>query len=97
VYDLLSREFIKRPVVGVRQAGVWISNLDFWSQVSIYQRREEMLKTVDRVNNKWGLFTLYPAVLLGEELIRPEVTGFLGDKYYRFKSDTMRNEWKRKY
>ena len=38
---------------------------------------------MDRINDKFGLFTVYPANLLGRELIRPEVTGFLGDKYYQ--------------
>ena len=38
---------------------------------------------MDKINQKYGLFTVYPAQLLGGELIRPEVTGYLGDKYYR--------------
>ncbi len=83
IYDLLNREYEKRPVVGVRQAGVWVSNLRFNVQDSIFNKRPDLLRAVDKVNEKWGLFTMYPGVLLGSELIRPEVTGFLGDKYYR--------------
>jgi hypothetical protein len=43
-----------------------------------------LLEAVDKVNNRLGLFSVYPASLLGGELIRPEVTGYLGDKWYRF-------------
>ena len=55
-------------------------------QFSIFKQRVGLLKVVDKVNEKYGLFTMYPGVLLGSELIRPEVTGYLGDKYYRFGS-----------
>lgn len=84
VFDLLSREYFKNPVVGIRKAGVGISNLAFSVQGSIFDKREKVLKAVDEINEKYGLFTAYPASLLGGELIRPEVTGFLGDKWYRF-------------
>ena len=67
----------------VRFAGLCISNLIFNLQFSIFNKREKLLKAVDRINDKFGLFTVYPANLLGRELIRPEVTGFLGDKYYQ--------------
>lgn len=87
IYDLLVKEYAKNHVLGVRKAGVWISNLMFNAQCLMFSRREEMLKATDVVNKKYGLFTLYPASLLGGELIRPEVTGYLGDKYYRFGSD----------
>lgn len=79
IYDLLDREYKKKPVTGVRQAGVWITNLSFnIFHLPFIERREDLLRAVDRVNEKWGLFTMYPGVLLGGELIRPEVTGFLG-------------------
>jgi DNA polymerase-4 len=47
------------------------------------RRRERLLAAMDKVNNKFGDFTLYPAVLAGGEKIRPEVNGFLGDKGFR--------------
>jgi len=83
IFDVLWREYLKNPITSVRQAGVWISNLMFNIQCPIFNRREEVLRAVDRLNAKFGLFTVYPAQLLGSELIRPEVTGYLGDKYYR--------------
>lgn len=49
------------------------------------QRREQLLSTMDRVNNKFGHFALYPAVLADGEKVRPEVNGFLGDKGFRLR------------
>lgn len=85
IFDLLKALFV-RDYKGqdVRKVGVWISNLMFDVQCLMFSRREEMLRATDVVNKKYGLFTLYPASLLGGELLRPEVTGYLGDKYYRF-------------
>ncbi len=84
VFDLLNKEYEKNPVISVRQAGVYITNLISNFQIPIFKRRKELLGATDKVNQKFGLFTLYPATLLGTELVRPEVTGYLGDKYYRF-------------
>lgn len=88
VFDLLASEYEKNPVVGIRRAGVFISNLIFNVQYSMFNRRKNLLSSVDEVNQKYGLFTVYPAQLLGGELIRPEVTGFLGDKYYHLTERT---------
>lgn len=44
------------------------------------RRREKVLSAMDTVNSKYGDFTIYPAAILGQELIRPEVNGFFGDK-----------------
>lgn len=84
IFTLLWKEYEKKPVGGVRFAGTGISNLEFKVQSSIFSNREDLLKAADAVNGKYGLFTVYPATLLGGELIRPEVTGYLGDKWYRF-------------
>lgn len=96
IFDLLWREYENTPLLSVRFAGVGISNLIFNRQFSIFNQRQKLLKAVDRVNKKHGLFTLYPAILLGgdpstgsgQDLIRPEVTGYLGDKWYRFRAAT---------
>lgn len=47
------------------------------------RKRDIVLSAMDTVNNKYGDFTIYPARLLGNELIRPEVNGFFGDKKIR--------------
>ena len=86
IFDLLKREYERNPLLSVRFAGINISNLMLNTQYSMFNKREKILQVVDRVNQKWGLFSLYPAQLLGGELVRPEVTGYLGDKYYRLTS-----------
>jgi len=83
IFGLLSLEYKKNPVVGIRQAGVWITNLIFNFQFPIFKQRQKLLNSVDKINQKYGGFTIYPAQLLGGELIRPEITGYLGDKYYQ--------------
>ena len=88
VFDVLWSSFAKATEgqeIIVRQAGVWISNLSFNFQLPLFGKKDAVLKAVDQINGKFGLFTVYPAQLLGDELIRPEVTGYLGDKYYRFR------------
>ena len=50
------------------------------------QRRIDLISTIDRVNNKYGDYTVFPAQLLGMPLIRPEVNGYFGDKSYRLRS-----------
>lgn len=85
MFDLLWKEYQSRPIAAVRFAGVSVSNLIVNRQLSIFNKGENALKAVDQVNDKFGLFTVYPSSLMGGTLIRPEVTGFLGDKYYRLK------------
>lgn len=53
-----------------------------WPQ---WQRRQQLEQAVDQVTAKYGLFTVRPATLLRGRLIRPEVTGWLGDKTYQFR------------
>ena len=95
IYDLLARAYEQNPVTGIRQAGVSVSNLIFNYQFLIFDQRQKLLNAVDKINQKYGVFTLYPAQLLGGELIRPEVTGYLGDKYYRFHSSGISSEWEK--
>lgn len=72
VFNLLPKDF----PVEVRFAGVWISNLVTSNQLPVINNRERLLKAVDKINHKHGLFTVYPAKLMGMELVRPEVNGF---------------------
>lgn len=87
LFRILWQEYKRNPLLPVRFAGVSLSNLALDIQPTVIpeiQKRETAMKYVDTINAKWGEFTVYPAILLGGELIRPEVTGFLGDKWYRF-------------
>ena len=49
------------------------------------QRRGSLIAAVDSINNQFVDYTVFPAQLLGTEIIRPEVTGYFGDKAYRLK------------
>lgn len=67
--------------------GVWIGDcrpLSATPQSLLpeWKKRERVYGIVDKVNDRFGAFTLHPARLLGGKIIRPEVTGYLGDKVY---------------
>jgi DNA polymerase-4 len=47
-----------------------------------WHKQQKIEEAVDKVTAKYGLFTVRPGSLLKGRLIRPEVTGFLGDKQY---------------
>lgn len=71
----------------VRFLGVWLTNLyeKKFLSYSLFEetkKREKVLEAVDKVNHRFGSLTIFPGVLLGQKLIRPEVTGFLGDKKF---------------
>lgn len=46
------------------------------------QKLERISEAVDEVTQRWGLFTVKSGALLNQPEIRPEVTGWLGDKSY---------------
>lgn len=46
-------------------------------------KREKLINAIDKVNWQWGDYTVYPAQLLGTNIIRPEVNGYFGDKKFR--------------
>lgn len=45
-------------------------------------KREVISQSLDAISEKYGLFTVRSGSLLNQEIIRPEVTGFLGDRKY---------------
>jgi DNA polymerase IV len=47
-----------------------------------WQRHEQLHQAIDQLTERYGLFTVRPGTLLSQPLIRPEVTGFLGDRTY---------------
>lgn len=47
------------------------------------RRREDLIKSADEINEKYGDYTVFPGQLLGMNIIVPEVTGYFGDKAYR--------------
>ncbi len=49
-----------------------------------WQRKESIQRALDVINEKYGMFTIHPAAMPPtKDIIRPEVTGFLGDKVYQ--------------
>lgn len=47
-----------------------------------WQRQEALAEATHMINKRFGLFTLRSGALLQQPIIRPEVTGYLGDKRY---------------
>lgn len=50
------------------------------------RRRANLVSSVDRVNSRFGDYTVFPAQLLGIPIIRPEVNGYFGDKKFRLQN-----------
>ncbi len=47
------------------------------------RRRVRLVSSVDRINSRFGHYTVFPGQLLGMPIVMPEVTGYFGDKSYR--------------
>lgn len=50
------------------------------------QKQRQIIDAVDAINSRFGLFTIRSAVLTRIPIIRPEVTGYLGDKIFQFQT-----------
>ena len=50
------------------------------------RKRLDILEAVDKINETYGSLTVFSGNLVGNELISPEVNGYLGDRYYLFKT-----------
>ncbi len=48
-----------------------------------WHHREKVAVAMDKIVQRYGLFTVRPGTLLTKHLIKPEVTGFLGDKAFQ--------------
>ncbi|MCX6816791.1 MAG: DNA polymerase IV [Candidatus Beckwithbacteria bacterium] len=88
LYTIYNRWQIHRPI---RFAGVWISlltkkNLLPQPLFIADQKQDKILKTVDLINQSYGEYTIYPAALLNQTIIRPEINGYLGDKQFQLKT-----------
>ncbi len=83
IFARWSNEFaIIRFVVHLDLLEPWeTQQLPFWHE---WWRREKTETAVDTINRRYGIYTLRSGRLLSNAtLIRPEVTGFLGDKSYQ--------------
>ena len=64
-----------------------LTNKDYLS-VSLFaedRKHDDLIKSADEINEKYGDYTVFPGQLLGTSIIRPEVTGYFGDKSYRLR------------
>ena len=55
------------------------------------QKHQDLTLAEDKINNRFGDYTIFPANLLGVDIIRPEVTGYFGDKKFQLRN-FLRNE-----
>lgn len=56
------------------------------------QKEEQIALACDKIVKKYGLFSIRPATLLDHRrIMRPEVTGFLGDQSFQLRSSTSWN------
>lgn len=51
------------------------------------QVKSRLLKTIDKLNSIYGHHALFPGNMLGNQIIRPEINGYLGDKKFIFSSN----------
>lgn len=51
------------------------------------RRRADLISSVDKINSRFGDYTVFPSQLLGMPIIRPEVNGYFGDRAYRLKTN----------
>ena len=89
IYGLILELFKKTHGCGaVRFLGIWATNLYRRGDLSLLpetRKRQEVNQALDLIRAKHGYFSMYPARLLWKEKVRPEINGFLGDKYFLFK------------
>jgi hypothetical protein len=85
--ECLQELLVTWPGGAVIKCGVWLSMCEPWQQLQLapeWWKTERLSVALDAINRKFGLFTVRPATLARvNELIRPEVTGFLGDRQYQ--------------
>ena len=48
-----------------------------------WHQHEALEQALDQISHKYGLFTVRSGLLTNEKIIKPEVTGFLGDKAFQ--------------
>jgi hypothetical protein len=54
-----------------------------------WEKSESVARACDEITRRYGLFAVRPATLLDPRaIIRPEVTGFLGDQQFQLRSST---------
>lgn len=70
------------------KVGVWLGGLRPMAELPTSwlpdtDKRARIFQAIDKVNEKHGLYTITSGKLLNFQIVRPEVTGYLGDKTYQ--------------
>lgn len=70
------------------KAGVWLGGLKPLAEIPIswlpgVDKQAKIFNAIDQVNEKHGLYTVTSGKLLNFRIIKPEVTGYLGDRTYQ--------------
>lgn len=68
--------------VGLSLLKPWEEVQDCWFPK--WWKQEKVAAAVDEITQRYGLFKVTSGLLLDTKIIRPEVTGFLGDKKFQF-------------
>ena len=85
ICEIISREWQVKDVIFCGVTLAMLTNKDYLTSPLFAEdrRREDLVKSADTVNEKYGDYTVFPAQLLGIPIVRPEVTGYFGDKKFR--------------
>lgn len=90
IFDILYNQLYKKwdRSFKIIKFAVRLSMLKPTSQINpsllpAWHQQEKMYAAMDSISNKYGLFTLRSGALLKQPIIKPEVTGFLGDREYQ--------------
>lgn len=90
IHRIMMQQFnqLKWDQTPIIKAGVWLGDLKPMAEIPLnwlphWNQQERVSKAVDSVNEKFGLYTVKPARLMNFHIVRPEVTGFLGDRTYQ--------------
>jgi DNA polymerase-4 len=80
---------LPRLTAPIIKVSVRLGNLKPLAEIPIcwlpeWEKQQKTFAGIDKVNQKYGLYTVKSAKLLGFKILMPEVTGFLGDKTYQF-------------
>ncbi|MDA1079713.1 MAG: hypothetical protein O2840_03455 [bacterium] len=87
IYEYLYQKWEERfPVI---RLAVRLSLLESWGEIPhsllpAWQKDEAVATACDAISARYGLFAVTAGILARGHKIRPEVTGFLGDKQYQF-------------
>ncbi|MCR4324402.1 MAG: DNA polymerase IV [Candidatus Curtissbacteria bacterium] len=87
-FKIVTNIFNQWDIPSVRFCGVTLGMLTKTKNLTLPlfpqdRKKQRLTLATDKVNERWGEYTLFPGQLLGMPLIMPEVNGYFGDRKYR--------------